>query len=535
MEKELLVGALNQTSELRTLENMNSAEAERLIPTIVFMVIISVLGSIGNCLVIHVYRTRFKMSNSKCFILCLSAVDLLTCCISIPLDVSTTLDQYIFKHQGLCKVSRVFNVLGTISSSFILLFIAVERYRKVCKPFGWQIQIKKTKILCGLAIFLGVMVSWPAAFVFGIHTFDVPNYNLTGSECSTADLMKNTKFPFIYTFVFGFLFLGGITEMSILYCLIGLKVRKHARKMNVLVQKMSVLKPSSSNVTSDTKLDEVKTQYMSQKCEFTIGKDQNIHNERNSNLNNGRENAESLTDQQDTEKSCKSNMKSQELIKSRERLNTSKDLKCCFSKKESDVKSDPEVMFSRETNQIEINENRRSLKTKIDISVQERENDECNTEVNLSQEILQDTVLRRLLSSVSNRLKLKSLNSNSEIKVMVRKTDFSKQARARKTAFLMFVVTLGFIVSFVPHLLLMLIRQIKGDFADKLSDTDKAVYKFFLRSYFLNCAINPVIYSILDSRFKSACKDMLKHFKRRPDVKSHDNIARCTLQVLEKQ
>ncbi|XP_045182721.2 C3a anaphylatoxin chemotactic receptor-like [Mercenaria mercenaria] len=226
MKNELFDGGENKTAELQTLQNMNSTKVERLIPTIIFMSVICVLGLIGNCLVIHVYRTKFKLSNSKCFILCLSAVDLLTCCISIPLDVSTTLDQYTFKHQVLCKVSRVFNVLGTISSSFILLCIAVDRYRKVCKPFGWQIHIKMTKILCGLAIIVGVMVSLPAAFVFGIHTFDIPEYNLTGSECSTADEMINTKFPFIYTLMFVIMFVGSIIELSVLYSLIGLKIRE---------------------------------------------------------------------------------------------------------------------------------------------------------------------------------------------------------------------------------------------------------------------------------------------------------------------
>jgi hypothetical protein len=163
---------------------------------------------------------------------------------------------------------------------------------------------------------------------------------------------------------------------------------------------------------------------------------------------------------------------------------------------------------------------------KSQISFQDVEMDEVKMQVSptSSEEILpkqQSEVIRRI-SSISNRISnavfrmtsITSARTDSETGTLKR-TQFLKQARARKTAFLMFVVTLGFILSFLPHLLLMLIRQIKSDFVDGMSETNKAVYKFFLRSYFLNSAINPVIYSICDSRFKAACKDILEHCCRR--------------------
>ncbi|XP_053382163.1 muscarinic acetylcholine receptor M3-like [Mercenaria mercenaria] len=524
-------GGMNIAGDIPTLEAMNNAEVEKLIPTIVFLMIVCVIGVVGNILVIHVYRTRFKMSNSKCFILCLSAVDLLTCCIAIPLEVSTILEQYTFEHLWLCKTSRVFNTLGTISSSFILLFIAVDRFRKVCKPFGWQIKTTVAKLLCGLALFCGIMVSWPAIFIYGKHTFDIPEYNMTGTECSTADGMIDTKFPFFYALVFGFMFTAGIIAMSILYCFIGHKVRKHTRKMKeVLGRNMSIPMTSSIIDTRDSKVvGEIDADAMA-KYDIANNKNEQIRKKR-STKKKKQETDDSWTDKKDYELSYTFSQESREKEKSQENLNNIDELENDFHEKKEDQNSDSEDSGIKTKEEAETDEKtQKEIKNgdievkyskKGEISFQNVEPADIKADVSptSSEEILpkQKGVFRRV-SSISNRISnaflrmasVASVRSSSDPGTLKR-TQFLKQARARKTAFLMFVVTLGFILSFLPHLLLMLIRQMKTDFVDGMSDTNKAVYKFFLRSYFLNSAINPVIYSICDSRFKSACKEIFGH------------------------
>jgi hypothetical protein len=78
------------------------------------------------------------------------------------------------------------------------------------------------------------------------------------------------------------------------------------------------------------------------------------------------------------------------------------------------------------------------------------------------------------------------------------------QAYIRRTTFVMYLVTIAFICSFLPHLI---VRQFKSKFtADGSSSGSEGVYKILTRSYFLNCAVNPIIYSIFDSHFRRACK-----------------------------
>jgi hypothetical protein len=83
---------------------------------------------------------------------------------------------------------------------------------------------------------------------------------------------------------------------------------------------------------------------------------------------------------------------------------------------------------------------------------------------------------------------------------------YLKQAKTRKISLLMFSITLVSVLSFVPHLTLVLVRNIYTDFVINLSDTERAVYNFFYKSFFLNCAVNPIIYNFFDSRFRQSVK-----------------------------
>jgi hypothetical protein len=74
-----------------------------------------------------------------------------------------------------------------------------------------------------------------------------------------------------------------------------------------------------------------------------------------------------------------------------------------------------------------------------------------------------------------------------------------------KTSKIMFMVSLAAIVSFTPVISLLLIRSLDKTFLESLDNTQRTVYNFFLRSYFINSAVNPLIYGILDVKFRSSC------------------------------
>jgi hypothetical protein len=91
------------------------------------------------------------------------------------------------------------------------------------------------------------------------------------------------------------------------------------------------------------------------------------------------------------------------------------------------------------------------------------------------------------------------------------KKNYLKQVRIRKTTLLMLFITIASFVSFVPHLGLVLIRNVVSNFVVNLSDTERAVYVFFYKSFFLNCAVNPIMYNFFDTKFRHAMTNIFKH------------------------
>lgn len=528
----------NITEAIPTLTELNDAEVARLVPTLVYLGIISVTGIFGNGLVCHIYRTRYRLSNSQCFILCLGAIDLFSCLVVIPFEITTVINQYIFRHLWLCKLSRLFNTSSTLSSSFLLLFIAIDRYRKVCKPFKKQISAKVAKFLCVFAVLLGLFFSWPAVLVYGKKTFPISEYNLVGTECSTDDSMEDTMYPFLNVAMYGVLFLSGIISMSVLYCFIGREVQRHVNRMpkEYIQSSNSVPMLSSSMADRGSKVDgEIDVNTLSR---YERAKIKNVeHRKRVKKFKKKHKSASELSWSEKPDET-KEQYEMQETNGKGGQIEndlTKKDSTSFeLDRVESKPKDDKDLVDKRndDLNMEEIDLNISSKDDKRD--TKDKNNAQCDT--NLSNETLDDqnkpnggspissegslnkerkslsgrlfSITSQMSSILSRMTSITSRQSETNVSTLG-KTQYLKQARARKTAFLMFCISLAFILSYLPHLLLMLMRALNDDFVDNMSDTGRAAYKFFLRSYFLQCMINPIIYAACASRFRNECAELL--------------------------
>ena len=122
--------------------------------------------------------------------------------------------------------------------------------------------------------------------------------------------------------------------------------------------------------------------------------------------------------------------------------------------------------------------------------------------------------------------KSKSFDSITTLGTLDKKNAFKHQAStaqlniikrrrmlARNTTYLMFIVTFSFIIASLPYLVLVILDNVITDFVENMNANSRATYRFFLRSYFLGAALNPIIYSIFDRRFRYACKNIVKNVK----------------------
>ena len=136
------------------------------------------------------------------------------------LKMVTVWNLYQFDAPWTCKVSRFTNAATSTSSASILLLIATDRFRKICRPFSWQFSNKQANFLCLGAISVGLFLAWPSLVLKGVKSTEISleeNLNGTITECSTDDEYSNSRLPLVYNLVFLLSFLTTIIAMIVLY------------------------------------------------------------------------------------------------------------------------------------------------------------------------------------------------------------------------------------------------------------------------------------------------------------------------------
>ncbi|XP_014772136.1 orexin receptor type 2 [Octopus bimaculoides] len=210
-------------SERCILEIKNTEKFELYLPVIVFMGLLFLMGTIGNIIVLMVYSQKKRKTSSHFFILTLSILDLFGCFFGIPTEIADLCNPYLFDAPFACRLLRFTLSVTTISSAIVLLEVAFDRYYRICKV-GLQYSLRKTKLLCVVALFIGILLSWPSFVIFGKKRVEVVP-GIYGSDCSTDDSVDK-KYPTTY---YGFLFLLFIICTALifgLYVRLSLEVRK---------------------------------------------------------------------------------------------------------------------------------------------------------------------------------------------------------------------------------------------------------------------------------------------------------------------
>lgn len=77
-----------------------------------------------------------------------------------------------------------------------------------------------------------------------------------------------------------------------------------------------------------------------------------------------------------------------------------------------------------------------------------------------------------------------------------------QQIHVGRTTAMLFAVSVIFVVSYLPFLVVMVVRNVWSEFESILTPGQELLYKFCLKSYFLNNAVNPIIYSFMNVTFR---------------------------------
>ncbi|RUS70586.1 hypothetical protein EGW08_021652, partial [Elysia chlorotica] len=202
---------------MKTLEDVNQEKAAILFPACIFLASLAIFGLIGNSLVCYVFGARLRPGTQNSLIVCLAVFDLLSCALGIPNEIADMQFYFTYNSEAACKIMRFINMFTSLGSIFTLLFIAIDRYRKVCLPFKRQLHMRHMKVFIVPVIMGGAMFfAWPSLLVYGLRSAETGFPGLRGRDCSASEALRGTLFPLIYNSV---LFGGFIIIVIALACL----------------------------------------------------------------------------------------------------------------------------------------------------------------------------------------------------------------------------------------------------------------------------------------------------------------------------
>lgn len=230
----------NQSKEenMYLLESLNDQLALIKLGGMIFIGLLMLVGVFGNGHVIFLYGFKFKRSNHRIYILFLAVIDMVTCCIGMPFVIIDLRFPLMFRVVIVCKILRFLNYFMSCSSALILLVIAVDRYKKICVPFGSQMSEKRALLACVISLCIALSLSWPAPVLYGYSTVSnetISGYfdkkiNISGVQCFTEDRFAKTKFQAYYNIVLVAVVIIGTAILSVLYTLIGRRIHAQAKK-----------------------------------------------------------------------------------------------------------------------------------------------------------------------------------------------------------------------------------------------------------------------------------------------------------------
>ncbi|XP_052076263.1 cholecystokinin receptor type A-like [Mytilus californianus] len=434
------------------LQKLNDDEAALLLPVIVYVFILMSVGIVGNLIVLYIYKFRFRRSSSRAFILCLAILDLITCLFGMPFHVIDMNFPFLFVWDVPCKV-LYFLLSSTIhASTFILVLISIERYRKICLPFEKQISDIGTKAICTGCIIVAFVLSTPVLFLYGVTSFDTGVSNITGYECYISNDYSDSIFPLIYDIVTIILFVGSTCTLTVLYTRIGIKVwRKGTFQGNKTKCKNGRQASEHSKQSQMEKVIETSFSNKKEQPSQLPVNNKNTFDEYSNILINSPKLRKDLGKKTETRMDIR---------------RSSLRLKWPESKRSSTRRSFRASFFSGK-------------------SISEESSSESFT------------------STLERKSKF--------VREGIRMTKFSKkQRRSLRITGMLSLITVVFVISFLPYLVISILNGLDESFWENMTNNKILIYNFLLRTYFINNMANPIIYGFLDEKFRSEVRKMFK-------------------------
>ena len=145
---------------------------------------LSVVGSVGNALVIYVFSQKRDKLTSTFFILVLAYIDLMTCTVVIPFTIVIEQLNFMLYHDLPCKIYHFLITFNIPFSCFVMVAIAVDRYLCIVHPFLHAMNKTRAKVIVAVLGMMSSAMGFIVALSYGVYYTGVVSeeYNITTIE-----------------------------------------------------------------------------------------------------------------------------------------------------------------------------------------------------------------------------------------------------------------------------------------------------------------------------------------------------------------
>ncbi|CAL1547528.1 unnamed protein product [Lymnaea stagnalis] len=142
-------------------------------PAIIYTTVLMLVGTLGNILVLAVYRHQYQRSVTRMFIFALAAMDIGNCVITMPAELMILIRFTSFPSAFWCRFTRYLTYIFNGTSSIILITIALDRYFKVCRPTHVGITLRRARLVCVGSFLFTALLTIPALVIYGDMVFPI--------------------------------------------------------------------------------------------------------------------------------------------------------------------------------------------------------------------------------------------------------------------------------------------------------------------------------------------------------------------------
>lgn len=201
-------------------EDWNNEYARRYIVSTILQSFFLIFGFSGNLIVLATYITKMKSTHDdRYFIPILAGVDLSGCVVSTTLILLSNNQPYKYPSSLICKSLNGVTCGLIVASIFLLLVISVQRYQKICRPFGFQMNLKCKRTVVTMVLIIATVFVLPSFFLYEKVQVIHPVKNITGHRCGPVPSTKTVGE--IYRCMLMAAELISVISMSVLYGFVG--------------------------------------------------------------------------------------------------------------------------------------------------------------------------------------------------------------------------------------------------------------------------------------------------------------------------